>query len=71
MFLQSWSIGAVEVISSFCLSIGLLKFRIARNSNIMKILLLVLSPFYYAHKYRTLARYVYCKSKENTSITAE
>lgn len=54
MLLQSLSMGAVEVISSFCLATGLLKFRIARNTNIIKILLPVLSPFYYAHKNRTL-----------------
>lgn len=46
--------GAVDVISSFCHATGLLKFRIAININIMKVLLPVLPPFYYSHKYRTL-----------------
>lgn len=45
---------AVDVISSFCHATGLLKFRIAININITKVLLPVLPPFYYSHKYRTL-----------------
>jgi len=41
----SSSVGVVEVMSSFCLAVGLLKSRIAGYINLMKILPLLLSPF--------------------------
>lgn len=54
MLLQSLSMGANEVTSSFCLGIGLVKCRIARNTNIIKRVTGLVGVFSYARKYMAL-----------------